>query len=386
MSQQSEESNSNSYRFEINRVNSFINWPHRKPTAKELAAAGFYFCGTSDLTCCFDCNIQIAEWDTSDRPLDEHRRFSSPLLCRFLSKKSDNVPIGGEYVQPKLTSRQDPNERRDFFEADIPTSLSSNNVFEINKNGSGSEESECNHMVCSERCKFYNGWILKPTYPKYNLRTKRIQTFFSFKSNPTIQKWAHILANSGFILRRVKKPELENLDKVLGTIQPQCRPFEVDGDDGVFVTTCYWCGGSLAQWPEDMLQIDPYNEHAIQFPKCKYIHDNGHQKHRHMTNTKRILLTALDNPDDIYDKIKNEGMIVKGPFPVKVLQTYYYKTNNEEKSAKEKLQCKICYVNDSDIIFEPCHHVTTCHDCALKIEDCPICRCSIAQRTKCYII
>lgn len=53
--------------------------------------------------------------------------------------------------------------------------------------------------------------------------------------------------------------------------------------------------------------------------------------------------------------------------------------------------CKICLVNRMDVLFEPCHHLASCRDCAKKLveinpirQDCPVCRKKIEYATILY--
>ena len=45
---------------------------------------------------------------------------------------------------------------------------------------------------------------------------------------------------------------------------------------------------------------------------------------------------------------------------------------NQEVS-EEKL-CKICYEEQRNAVFVPCGHLCSCFDCALKLNECPLCR------------
>lgn len=58
-----------------NRKNSFLRWPERvQQTPKELAEAGFFYCGLSDHVCCFHCGGGLRNWEKDADPWEEHAR------------------------------------------------------------------------------------------------------------------------------------------------------------------------------------------------------------------------------------------------------------------------------------------------------------------------
>ena len=83
------------YRIEQDRIDSFRNWPHRftSPTPSELARCGFFFTDYRDKVKCFECSLQIAEWQENDVPCSLHQRFSGS--CRYLrGLDTGNVRLG----------------------------------------------------------------------------------------------------------------------------------------------------------------------------------------------------------------------------------------------------------------------------------------------------
>ncbi|CAI6343136.1 unnamed protein product [Macrosiphum euphorbiae] len=84
------------YIWEMNRLNSLKNWPMIKPSAKEMAEAGFYCSNqdTPDTVKCFSCFIELDGWEQTDQPWEEHRNrnLSSKPPCKFVEigkKESD---------------------------------------------------------------------------------------------------------------------------------------------------------------------------------------------------------------------------------------------------------------------------------------------------------
>ncbi|XP_043229691.1 baculoviral IAP repeat-containing protein 7-A-like [Amphibalanus amphitrite] len=69
---------------ESNRRRTFFGWPMLRPSAEELARAGFFYTGSADVAQCAFCWVSLGNWDPSDDPFEEHRRHSP--LCSFLHR------------------------------------------------------------------------------------------------------------------------------------------------------------------------------------------------------------------------------------------------------------------------------------------------------------
>lgn len=111
--------------------------------------------------------------------------------------------------------------------------------------------------------------------------------------------------------------------------------------------TCFQCGGSLNKWETDS---DPWVQHAFWFPHCHYLY-----LHKGKTFITQILQACLDISDDDTSSEANSEEQHTAP-------------NND------KLRCKICFVNDIDILLVPCHHCVSCSTCIWSLPTCPICR------------
>lgn len=79
------------YRYEVNRINSFVGWPLNETHKPErLASAGFVYAGEGTLVQCFhyDCGIKYRAWSKGDNPLSVHQRcnprcpFLHTLVCK----------------------------------------------------------------------------------------------------------------------------------------------------------------------------------------------------------------------------------------------------------------------------------------------------------------
>ena len=59
---------------------------------------------------------------------------------------------------------------------------------------------------------------------------------------------------------------------------------------------------------------------------------------------------------------------------VQKLQTELKMVKDERNELQSLMVCKICLVNRIDTLFLTCRHFSTCHECADRVRDCPICR------------
>ncbi|XP_039249104.2 uncharacterized protein LOC120326822 [Styela clava] len=54
-------------------------------------------------------------------------------------------------------------------------------------------------------------------------------------------------------------------------------------------------------------------------------------------------------------------------------------------TSDEAFACAICLENAKNTVFQPCGHICSCQTCALKLNDCPICRRRIQQMSRVYL-
>lgn len=131
-------------------------------------------------------------------------------------------------------------------------------------------------------------------------------------------------------------------------------------------TICFYCGGGLKDWEET---DDPWEQHAFWFPKCNHV----------------LLKKGQDFIDQVVSKKNEEERSIDEPGSSGInnsAQTTTPKQTTEE--TKDTLNgdqdantipiCKICYVNQVNVMFLPCGHIVSCVDCAEALKQCPICR------------
>jgi baculoviral IAP repeat-containing protein 7/8 len=99
-------------------------------------------------------------------------------------------------------------------------------------------------------------------------------------------------------------------------------------------TICFYCGLKICDWEID---DDPFYQHRKFRQKCFFSEENT---------------TSENQPSNLNDDYR--------------------------------LLCKICFENESNIIFFPCKHLVCCQNCAKELSNCAICRCHILLSSICY--
>lgn len=80
--------------YESYRLETFIDWPHKSPSAEQMAKAGFYFTGgkSGDAVQCAYGICNFSEWKPTDDVLEIHRSKGFPNCNFFDSNFIINVP------------------------------------------------------------------------------------------------------------------------------------------------------------------------------------------------------------------------------------------------------------------------------------------------------
>lgn len=208
------------YRFESARLESFKNWPCAWMKPEKLAAAGFYYTGESDKVKCFECLVEICQWQPDDSPMVDHQRWSG--RCRFVRNiPCGNVPIG---TDPNMIPTPTPRG----YDVCGPYST-------IYMPYSGPDNEEF-----TENMRFNLGVFnppMRPKHPEYASYEARLCTFETWPK--AMSQTKEELAEAGFF-------------------------YTGNGDQ----TLCFHCGGGLRDWePDD----DPWEQHAKWFDYCSYL-------------------------------------------------------------------------------------------------------------------
>lgn len=210
------------YRFEANRLDSFVNWHNWQADPGRLAAAGFYYTGVNDVVRCFECHVELDKWRETDDPVAIHELCSSK--CRFVRNiPCGNTPIGigagHEVAQSTIGEARSLEYDLGYDSAslhrDIPVYFGN---------------SAAPRMVSLED-------LVGSKYPEYARYEDRLRSFETWPA--TTAQTKEQMASAGFY-------------------------YSGKGDE----TICYYCGLGLFCWsPND----DPVEEHLKYYSNCEYI-------------------------------------------------------------------------------------------------------------------
>nr|WAS29203.1 inhibitor of apoptosis protein 1 [Eriocheir hepuensis] len=91
------------------REMSFIRWPDQvKQTPKELAEAGFFYCGLSDHVRCYHCGNGLRNWEKEDDPWEEHARWYPECVYVHVKKGQEFIDKVRREKPPYLRSQTAP--------------------------------------------------------------------------------------------------------------------------------------------------------------------------------------------------------------------------------------------------------------------------------------
>ena len=168
---------------------------------------------------------------------------------------------------------------------------------------------------------------------------------------------------------------------------------------------CYFCGGGLKNWK---LFDDPYYLHAKWFPSCQFIvHKKGLAYVRKVGTPQQnvvfnncnfggtLIRSTVHHTTVSQAKVKPTASCsttFRFGHPTMVNTCTLSKGNIHQPQAAEikKQQdelkiCKICYDDNSNMLFLPCAHLCCCIICSETLTQCPICRRNIQEKVKTYM-
>nr|BDT61650.1 MAG: baculoviral IAP repeat-containing protein [Marsupenaeus japonicus endogenous nimavirus] len=198
-------------RYEIKRLESFIDWPNKRVQPKDLSAAGFFYSRNTNYCICFYCNEYVRFFDNIPMTIRDIHLKKNPYCLFAQGKPVGNIPIHMSDIINKITSQ---------------------NLAVINQeNGLETETQKTKNKVMDS----YN--YTGPLHDDYITINKRLQSFFNWPvrnyQNP------EILVEAGF--------------------------YYTGTSDHV---QCFHCGGGLRNWEMD---DDPWELHAKWYPNCNYV-------------------------------------------------------------------------------------------------------------------
>ncbi|XP_052222882.1 uncharacterized protein LOC127838882 isoform X1 [Dreissena polymorpha] len=367
-------------RHEEDRRQSFSTWPRALPSAHDFVSRGFFYTGNGDLVRCFCCGIGLKDFSDTDNPLMEHVKHSRncPFLLEYFGSREEIQ----RYAQS--ISTQEPEEIRRQQRQRY------NSIQGLNVNG---------YRARHERLRSLQA---------------RLDTFTNWPSH--LAQRPYQLAEAGLYYTGV---------------DDHCR--------------CFACDGGLRKWePGD----DPWIEHCRWFPACPHAietkgrdfidliqlsadqaaDENASAPQEEMTSSlARMSMeeTLVQRIADRYDSMLNRSMgFSKEEIKNAVLELvqqgnkapnvedivtqieiiterntllHEVRTSNNVEQTEDGLlventrlkgimMCCLCRKNQVNILFLPCTHHKFCLECSRAIQTCPICKRTIKDKIRTYML
>ncbi|XP_015178414.1 PREDICTED: death-associated inhibitor of apoptosis 2-like isoform X2 [Polistes dominula] len=311
------------YRFETNRLQTFEDWPVNFMDPKDLAAAGFYYLHSEDKVRCFECKIEVYNWEEGDVPMKDHKLHSP--RCRFVRNiPCGNVPIG---VDPDTVPLPTPREN------DVC------GLYEIGGQPSNQTYStELSRLLLPSDAKLRSLGVHKPKQPIYHKYANLELRIASFDTWPKPMISSKKLAEAGF--------------------------FYTGEEDQ---TMCFHCGVGLKDWePND----DPWFEHFKWFPKCHFLLMFKGKEYADVDG-QYIKLSEETRQTPLEEVFEGSSSSFVSSA---VAKEHDLVSKQLSKPIDDGRLCKICFNAEMGVVFLPCQHMVACGNCASVITNCAVCR------------
>ncbi|KAK7605494.1 hypothetical protein V9T40_007352 [Parthenolecanium corni] len=334
---------------ESDRLRTFENWPVPFIDKKDLANAGFYYTNRGDSVKCPFCNIKVGCWCINDDPLTEHETHSPncTFIVRRKSAAQNHEDIDLECLPADEAGPYNFSGEDTCGPVGIQGRQSPALILQTMSRESMYEKLNVN---CTE----------SPVFPLYSTHSDRLKTFSNWPLESRLSPEA--LSEAGF--------------------------FYTGEQDRA---ACFQCGGALHHWdPTD----DPWVEHALWFPNCKYVQSIKGQKfidlarqrkHEGLARTQEEIQAAIDtfkelvckgdankvNPNDKVNESSSEGT---SGYESESPSSQEIAANEAKADAESRMTCLICLEAERDSILLPCYHMVACQNCANKLTKCCFCR------------
>jgi hypothetical protein len=102
------------YSDNASRVLSFTLWPRQmKQTCEEMVDAGFFYSGINDNCICYQCGLEIRNWEVQDTAWGEHRRWLQDARLRCAYMDLVKGPQFYDEKEPAQTAEAPPSPQED---------------------------------------------------------------------------------------------------------------------------------------------------------------------------------------------------------------------------------------------------------------------------------
>lgn len=422
-------------RFERKRLETFKNWPRTANVpASELARCGFYYTGSGDRVQCIFCKGILRNWDEGDRPHIEHMKHF-PKCPLVLGLQIGNVPLPLDVPHP--SNQAEPH-------TSVPNTVSTANMASL---GVMTEKPKnAGYAVLAQRLSSFKGWPASK-YQTPTMLAEAGFWYAGFGDNvkcffcdgglrnwepgdePWIEhaKWfpqcQFLKQNKGAefvqLVQQGKVPEKSILDQVQqlrkAAIQPQAlragtveeREVRARMDrDHVRVVEKMGISRNIIErairrqlneqgddFPSTQALLEAIfrlqeEEQTTKSPGSGEIGSQSSSSNEPLSNGPN--LSSIESEKELEpEAVKDPELHEKKQLHVKPSSAQGDESPEEIRreilELKEQRLCKICMVEEANMVFLPCAHLVSCASCAPALPFCPICRAEIKGSVRAYL-
>nr|XP_045612278.1 death-associated inhibitor of apoptosis 1-like [Procambarus clarkii]XP_045612279.1 death-associated inhibitor of apoptosis 1-like [Procambarus clarkii]XP_045612280.1 death-associated inhibitor of apoptosis 1-like [Procambarus clarkii]XP_045612281.1 death-associated inhibitor of apoptosis 1-like [Procambarus clarkii]XP_045612282.1 death-associated inhibitor of apoptosis 1-like [Procambarus clarkii]XP_045612283.1 death-associated inhibitor of apoptosis 1-like [Procambarus clarkii]XP_04561228 len=424
------------------RLASFIKWPERvKQKPKELAEAGFFYCGLSDHVRCFHCGNGLRNWESDDAPWNEHARWYPECNFVLLTKGQEFIDKVRREKPPYIRSQ--PTDKTSKSNTASTSPLTTTLI----------SENELNPLMELDIIRAVISMGFPQDKVRAALRRKLEQTGLPFFGlEPCIEAVLQYMEEeTRQALNQASSQEIENEATAQQAAKMQSlgpenrnRPTTSSASSSASTSTNSTPSAVTSSSPlvtsaastsaANTLASIPTasaSSSAVSASASSSASDREHPEasinnsltvspaltttHEEMETEENTAAETLAQPMDVIteaDEIMGIAEValkppISGPSSLDQIEMKIEQASGEkmlenpstsglEKNAPQSSQelaeelerirdirmCKVCMDAEMDVVFLPCQHMVTCSSCALALAQCPICRVDIKYTIK----
>ena len=343
------------------RYLSFYNWPRTDfPTPSMIADTGFYYQGFKDEVECFSCHLKVSNWTRNMNPTVIHKNLSpNCLMCMQKTSKISTTLSNNDTNQAtdmySETARLESYKTWPKESIISPLSLARSGLYYTGQD----DLVEC--IFCHGKLK---GWRMGNI--AHNEHLKHFGKRCSFVKNMDIKMNINKYSTIGQDQEKIKQKEtlidhntqtynMNNKEK-----DEEHTVEEIMNSDVVKQILSFGVSRKILQKASHDICIEKTKIPDITtlLDKCSTISMNWSQPQK---NLEKIEMKKEHSPENEVD------------------------FENKYKELQESRKCKICLIQEINVVFLPCGHLISCLRCARAFYKCPICRCNINKVIKTFL-
>lgn len=391
---------------EHHRLTTFVDWPHDHHIHPlDLSAAGFYYLGTGDSVKCYRCGIPLHNWDPTDTPWGEHKKWAPmcPLVLEHFSGRphlprqsapiEQRVPNAQDEQRNRPEQSQGPNDGQMPFRSGNPSSVHGTwerseqfpahkvSNMAIRPNPSMEQQhtpwyaqpmttsSEEGHMTCGRQT-----GSAGESGSCTSSQTTHGPGNCSPRGSAAIEFDMEKLAEMGFTER--------DINEVLTVqIETTGSPFSTYAE---LVSALLQRQQARAAGCESFPQSTPQGDERLPAsPPLLTIPQGIAFPRLNEDFRERNCLSAVTSPTSPAPDKSSLRRTLSAPAS---------RSSESDESLEERLErmqeerrCKICMDAELGVVFLPCGHLSCCAVCADGVEVCPMCRTPIREKIRTYL-